>query len=556
MTPLAVTLTVTGALLAACSGGGDDDAGPPPDPWWIEAGPGADLPVDDEDGSRFLTQATFGPTEPEMTGLAYAGFDAWFDYQLSVAPSLQLPRLLARINSGENIFQNQRQEEWWYASVRGPDQLRQRMAFAFSEILVISDAAGALKNQTLVVSDYYDVLVRGALGNYRDLLEDVTKSPAMGIYLSHLKNQKGDPLTGIRPDENYAREIMQLFSIGLIELNADGTPRLDVSNQPIPTYDQGDIEELARVMTGWSYAGATNWNFPQANFLEPMEPWEEYHDADAKTIVTGALLPAGLTAEEDLDAALDVLFNHPNTGPFIGRRLIQRLVTSNPSPAYVARVSAVFADDGEGVRGNLAAVARAILMDDEARNGHLASPTTFGKAREPLVRLAGLWRVFDGAAATGRFRYWNPEKDFSQAALRAPTVFNFFEPDYAPPGPVADGGLVGPEFQITTHTTVTTVANEWRDRILRAYPGFGSANEHTVTLNLTDELALADDPAALVDHLDLLLMGGQMSNDMRQTLVNHVTGVDIDAGGKADGMQRVIDAIYLIVTSPEGSIQR
>ncbi|MEM6671664.1 MAG: DUF1800 domain-containing protein [Planctomycetota bacterium] len=540
------------AFAAACSSG-DEDA--PEGPWWEQAGPGQDLPVDDPDAARFLTQATFGPTMSEMTGLNFAGFDAWFAYQRSLPPTQQRPRLQARAAAGQDLFKNQRQEEWWRAVVRGEDQLRQRMAFALSEIFVISDEAGALGNQILGVAEYYDMLSRHALGNYRELLEDVSKSPAMGRYLSHLGNRKLDPETGIRPDENYAREIMQLFTIGLIELNSDGTPRLDNSMLEIPTYDQTDIEELSRVMTGWTYGGATRFNNAQANFLRPMEPWDEFHDDGAKTIVGDALLVAGLTAEEDLDAALDVLFEHPNTGPFISRRLIQRLVTSNPSPEYIQRVATVFADDGEGVRGNLYAVARAILMDDEARSGHLTSPTTFGMVREPLVRLAGLWRFFNGTAQTGRFRYSNPENDFEQAALRSPTVFNFFEPDYAPPGEVADAGLVAPEMQITTHTSVTKVANEFRDRILNAYPGRSNNNEHTVVLNLDDELALADDPAALIDHLDLYLMSGQMSNQMRTALIDHVTSTELDAGNKADGMQRVLDAIYLIVTSPEGAIQ-
>ncbi|MEM7516467.1 MAG: DUF1800 family protein [Planctomycetota bacterium] len=236
--------------------------------------------------------------------------------------------------------------------------------------------------------------------------------------------------------------------------------------------------------------------------------------------------------------------------------MIQRLVTSNPSPAYVGRVSAVFADDGEGVRGNLAAVARAILMDDEARDGHEVAPNTFGKVREPLIRLAGLWRAFDARAATGKFRYRNPERDFGQAALRSPSVFNFFYPSYEAPGALANAGLVAPELQITTHTYITTTANEFRERILLSYPGYGGTNEHTVTLRLTEELELAEDPGALVDHLDLLLLGGQMSSEMRSALVSHLEGTDMDAGGKADGMQRVLDAIYLIVTSPEGSIQR
>jgi len=268
------------------------------------------------------------------------------------------------------------------------------------------------------------------------------------------------------------------------------------------------------------------------------------------------VIPAGLTPEEDLDAALDIICAHDNVAPFISKQLIQRLVTSNPSPAYVARVAAVFEDDGAGARGNLGAVARAILMDVEAREGHTASPTTFGKLREPIVRMAGIWRAFDARAQTGLFRFWNPQNDFGQAALRSPSVFNFFYPSFAPPGVVADAGLVGPEFQITTHTTITQAANEFHDRIYRAYPGFGNANEDTVTLDIGEERILALEPAELVDHLERLLMGAPMSAGMRSALITHLEGVDYEDNNPPDGIQRVLDAIYLIVTSPEGAVQR
>ena len=451
-----------GLLSLGCSGA--EDTGSQPD-WWLAFGPGEDLPESEADASRFLHQGTFGPIESEIEGLGYAGFDAWFERQGTLPPTLQRPRLSALEAAGQSVFQNQRQEAWWNSVVWGEDQLRQRLAFALSEILVVSDRSGALGNQPAGVAEYYDTLTRGALGNYRDLLEDVTKSPAMGIYLSHLRNRQGDPANNIRPDENYARELMQLFTIGLIELNLDGTPRLNGDGEEIPTYSQTDIEELSRVMTGWTYAGSANFTWGAPSMLEPMEAWPEFHDDGAKTILGGHLLPAGLTPEEDLDAALDVLFGHTNVGPFLSLRLIQRLVTSNPSAAYVQRVASVFEDDGTGERGDLFEVARAILMDDEARNGHLAAPATFGKLREPLIRMVGIWRLFDARADTGVIRYWNAQNDFGQAALRSPSVFNFFYPDFVPPGPVATAGLVAPEFQITTHTVITTSANEYRQRL-------------------------------------------------------------------------------------------
>ena len=445
---------------------------------------------------------------------------------------------------------------FWEFATENDDQLRQRVAFALSEILVVSDRSGALGNHPQGLATYYDLLVRGAFGSYRELVEDVTKSPAMGVYLSHLRNQKGDPANNIRPDENYARELMQLFTIGLVELNADGTPRLDGGGQEIPTYGQTDIEELSRVLTGWTYAGSAQFRWGPSNFDGPMEAWPEFHDDGAKTILGGTVLPAGLSPEDDLDAALDAICAHANVAPFVSTRLIQRLVTSNPPPAYVARIAAVFEDDGEGRRGQLGAVVRAILMDDEARRGHVDAPTTFGKLREPIVRMAGIWRAFDARAETGSFRYWNPQNDFAQAALRSPSVFNFFYPTYAPAGEVADAGLVAPEFQITTHTSITTAANEYRDRIFRAYPGFPSANQDTVTLQLMPEAAMAEDPGALLDHLEPLLMGAPMSAGMRSALVTHLENVPMEVNNYPDGMRRVADAIYLIVTSPEGSLQR
>ena len=552
-----VRLLTAGAGLAfgaGCSAGGED-SDRASDPWWIQAGPGSDLPHDDIDAARFLESTTFGMTDDDLTGLQYAGFAAWLEHQFELAPSLQRPGLEAKEAAGEDVFSNQRQEAWWKNAVDGEDQLRQRVGFALSEIFVVSDLSGALKNSPIGVADYYDMLVRNAFGSFRDLMGLVTRSPVMGFYLSHLRNRKADPVTGLRPDENYARELMQLFTIGLIELNPNGTPRLDPDGAEIPTYSQTDIEELSRVLTGWTYAGSANFNWGPANMLEPMSPWPDHHDDGAKTILGDTVIPAGLDPEDDLDQALDAIFAHPNVGPFIALRLIQRLVTSTPSGDYIARIAGKFADDGSGERGNLKAVIQAILLDDEARTGHISSPLTFGKLREPIVRMAGIWRTFDGKAETGAYRYWNPDRDFGQAALRSPSVFNFFYPTYEPPGVLQDEGLYGPEFQITTHTVITLTANEYQERIYRGYEGFANGDEHTVVLKLQAELALAEDAEALVDHLGLRLMAGQMSAAMRTALIAHIEGVDMTAGNKPEGMQRVLDTIYLIVTSPEGAHQ-
>ncbi len=546
------------ALTVSCgqsSSDGQTPRGSEPN-WWTEAGPGTDLPSSPKDAARFLTQASFAPTENEMTGLSFAGFDAWFDHQRGVPSSLERPRLEALAAQGMDVYQLQRVELWWDHAVNGEDQLRQRVAFALSELLVVSDQMGKLRNAAFGLAEFYDILTRHSLGNFRDLIEEVTKSPVMGMYLSHLRNRRGDPANFTSPDENYARELMQLFTIGLVELGVDGTPLLDMNGAEIPSYEQRDVEELARVLTGWTFANSSTFFNGDEDFVTPMESWDDYHDFGAKTLLGGHLIPAGLTPDEDLDAALDIIFANQNLGPFLSIRLIQRLVTSNPSPAYVARVASVFNDDGAGVRGNLGAVVKAILMDTEARTGHLKAPNEYGKLREPLIRLAGLWRTFDAKAVTGNYDYWNPQLQMGQAPLRSPSVFNFFDPEYTAPGPIRNAGLVSPEFQINTHQLTTTVCNELYERIYGAYPGFPDADANTVTLHLEDELAAAADPGALLDHLELYLMPGGMTSGMRSMLEAHLSSTPMVTGDMPPGMRRVLDGIFLIVTSPEGSVQR
>ena len=336
--------------------------------------------------------------------------------------------------------------------MRGSDQLRQRVAWALSQILVTSQVSLA-NRYPFGLADYYDMLAHHAFGDFRQLIEEVTLHPMMGVYLSMLGNRKPNAELNIRPDENYARELMQLFTIGLVELNADGTPKLDAHNQPIPTYDQAVVEGFAHVFTGWHWActfgspgncGFSNTRGTVPNQILPMQLFPEEHDTGAKRLLTypnavKSVIPAGQTAEQDLADALDNIFHHPNVGPFISRQLIQRLVTSNPSPAYVARVSAVFDDDGTGQRGNLGAVVRAILLDAEARAPASTADPDASKLKEPVLRLTQLWRAYDGRAANGRYFNINPSVDFGQGPLQAPSVFNFYSPFYAPPGEIGPG---------------------------------------------------------------------------------------------------------------------
>lgn len=526
-------------VIAGCDRGGSSSA--------VGTSDSGAVAVTQADAARFLTQATFGPTMAEIDRMVGMAYETWIDAQLQKPTSLQLPKLQALPLAPQ---QRDRVDAWWQSVINGEDQLRQRVAFALSEIFVVSDRE-TLSNRPEALAYYYDLLAEHAFGNFRELMEAVTLSPAMGEYLSMLGNEKPDPARNIRPDENYARELMQLFTIGLVELNLDGTEKRDNQNQPIPTYDQAIIEGFAHVYTGWTFAGSPRFQNPRRNYLAPMEPFEEFHDDGEKQLLNGVVLRGGQSARADLEAALDNIFAHANVAPFMSKQLIKRLVTSNPSPAYVARVASVFNNNGRGVRGDLAAVVKAILLDDEARFGHM-NFQGFGKLKEPLLRQAALWRAFGAAAANGRYLYANPERDFGQAPLRSPSVFNFFEPDYQQPGPIADRGLVSPEFQITNETTIVTTTNRlYVNAVLRYVGRVANPNPEHILLNIEREKGMANDPAALIDHLNLLLMSGQMSEKMRNELIDVIEGISL-----GDGSQRVVEALYLIVSSPEFAVQK
>jgi uncharacterized protein (DUF1800 family) len=529
------------------------------------------FPATDADAARFLTQASFGPTWSEIQALRTGGYEAWFAAQYAAPASRIVPYLDMIDAIPEPVYQNARLEAWWRNTVTGPDQLRQRVAYALSQILVVSDASAALDIQVYAIGHYYDILVNGAFGNYRDLLGNVTRSPAMGAYLSMLANQKPDVVANVRPDENYAREILQLFSIGLVELHPDGSVRLDNQGQPIPSYDQFHIKTFAHVFTGWHFGNCDGFLFcfpgyPVAvGWTVPMQAFDDFHhvepdaDPDNNTFLLGVSRPSGGTPESNLELALDNIFDHPNVGPFIARRLIQNLVTSNPRPQYIARVAAAFDDNGQGVRGDLRAVVRAVLMDIDARNGHQSNPTTFGKVREPLLRQTQLWRAFSAASADGRYRDWNPEFDFAQAPNRSPSVFNFYLPDYRPPGEIAAAQLYSPELQIVTETFVTRTANHFWNMAEREHVGSPFAQNPAADRILVDfrpiqPLAQTIDP--LLDRLNVLLMSGQMSSAMRTVLRDYLATIPYTAGNDSGGRRRTWEAIHLITTSPEYIVQK
>jgi len=559
-------------------------------------------PSSDADAARFLTQATFGPTFEDIAHLRAIGYQAWLDEQFARPVSTEVPYLdsvetLPAVPEGNNSVTDSTRLEIWTINALGTpdpsrgmavpgDQLRQRMAFALSEIFVVSNKNGTLAYQPWALASWYDMLAANAFGNYRDLLEDATLHPAMGIYLTHMQNQKADSALNIRPDENYAREVLQLFSIGLVMLGSDGTPLLNDS-QPIPTYNQATVRGFAAVLTGWNwnntgcgpttyvccdesnYSNCGRYGYNLPSWKLPMQPIEAFHDnTSAKQLLdyAGAALPGGVlapggNASAELDAALDNIFQHPNVGPFIGRRLIQRLVTSNPSPAYVQRVAAAFDNNGAGVRGDLKATLRAILLDPEARFGQWMFPATFGKLREPLLKNTQLWRAMSASTETGRIETLNPwppiEDWYGQGPLRSTSVFNFFQPDYGHSGEISELGLTSPEFQILTDTTTVAINNRLFSLSFCWHSDGGNCweNDHGATLYLDTarEAGLAaSNPAAFLDRYSLLLMSGQMSPFMHQTLLTRLNAIT----GSTRGRQRVQHALYLILNSPEYSIQK
>jgi uncharacterized protein (DUF1800 family) len=611
------------AVLAAYCGIAAAQSSHRPDSTMHDGFDGVSGPSFDADAARFLAQATYGPTSQSIAHLRAVGYDAWLAEQFAEPASTETQYLdwVSLTWPEEYLFDDTRMEIWTINSVGTPDpsragypsnaatdQLRQRVALALSEIFVTSNSNGTLAYQPWALASYYDMLAADAFGNYRTLLEDVTKHPAMGIFLSMIQNQKADPDQNIHPDENYAREVMQLFSIGLVQLNPDGTPVLS-GGQEVPTYDQTTVRGFAAVFTGWDWnndgfpghpetaCGETTYtcceyivneqgdvesdtyfwcgpsNYNDAPWQLAMQPIEHYHDSTSdKQLLNyaGVSLPNGVlvhggNAQAEMTAALDNIFHHPNVGPFIAKRLIERLVTSNPTPAYVQRVAQVFNDNGAGVRGDLKAVVKAILLDPEARYGEWQRPDTFGKLREPLLKITQMWRAMAARSTGGRvatLRPWPPIEDqIGQAPLRSPTVFNFFKPDYAQPGEVATAGLVSPEFQILTDSMIVDTPNWLFHEVFCDYTGsedcWASDDPATMQMDEDRDAALAaSDPGALVDSYNALFMSGQMSPFMRNVLVTRLQEMTQDDYGSELGRRRVQHALYLILNSPEYSIQK
>jgi uncharacterized protein (DUF1800 family) len=525
------------------------------------AGPAAPVDAKTRDAARFLTQATFGMrgTE-EVESLAAKGYETWLDEQFALQAASHVQYVNDRKAAGEKAYEDRAYEAIWQQWLFEPGQLRARMAFALSEIFVVSNVAPDL--DTYAMASYMDMLNRSAFGNYRQLLEEVTLHPAMGYYLNMIGSKKEDPARGTHPNENYAREVMQLFSIGLYRLNPDGSRVLDAQGRPVPTYDESVVKALAAAFTGWSFAGndtskPSRFDPAKENWLEPLVPWEMWHDTGGKTLFDGIAIPAGQGARKDLEDALDALFLHPNVGPFIGRQLIQRFVTSNPSPAYIARVAGVFADNGQGVRGDLRAVIRAVLLDPEARDLARAAQPGWGKLREPVVRFANFLRAFKATSPSGRNRISNldsADAGLNQSPLLAPSVFNFFSPNYRHPGALAAAGLVAPEFQITTETSMVGGLNFFARLVRNGYYGKGDTR---LTMDLSALNALAADPPALVDRLNVLFMDGAMTPATRNAIVGAIGSLAQPKTGEAAAIaDRVKAALLMVALSPEFTVQK
>jgi uncharacterized protein (DUF1800 family) len=538
--PALAGLAGLSAAVAACGGSGSSEAPSPPPP---PPPPPAAL-FSAADASRLLAQASFGADRAEVDRTRGLGAAAWIDAQLA------LPRSTGHVEwlnaQGYNLypdFQFSRTASdytLWRKFLSSTDQLRQRVVFALSQIMVIGvDGIGG-RWPAFQAAHYLDLLDQHAFGNFRALLEAVTLSPAMGNYLSMRGSRRADAF-GRQPDENYAREVMQLFSIGLVDLNPDGTPR---GATPADSYGQADVTGLARVFTGWDYAAGDTTT--PATVITPMINIASRHESGAKTFL-GVTIPAATSAADSLRIALDTLAGHANVGPFIGRQLIQRLVTSNPSPGFVGRVSAVWANDGSGVRGNLAAVVRAILLDAEARDAAAArASASAGKLREPVLRFAQWARAARVGSASGQWRLGNlsdPATRLGQSPLRSVSVFNFYRPGYVPPNTsLADAGRVAPEFQITTETSVAGYLNFMQSAIATVNGVAGS----DVRPDYAAWLALAADPQALADEANLVLAGNQLS-PASVTLVRDA----VAAIAAANTAQRVQAALLLTLGSPE-----
>ena len=541
------------------------------------------LLTDDSVISRLLTQATFGPSSADIQAMKGKNLSGWLKNEFEQPPSYTSPLIMQYRQLGLN---DSAAMAFWKNAIGAEDQLRQRMSFALSQIFVISDFNGnLLYDYPLAVGYYQDILTRYAFGNYRDLLEAVTYSPAMGFYLTYMGSEKGDQQTGRMPDENYAREVLQLFTIGLVKLNIDGTETTDQQGNPIETYDNKDITGLAKVFTGLNLNedgldDEDEEDNDNPAFAMPMQTFSDSHSSLEKTFL-GQTIPANTSAQESISQALDIIFNHANVAPFISKQLIQRFVTSNPSPDYIKRVATAFetgsftlADGssvGDAKRGNLKATIAAVLSDQQARSEN--KTINFGKVTEPVLRFTHWARAFNMTNITPEYMIslWDTSSadTLGQHPYRSPSVFNFYRPGYTAPGTLTgQAGLTMPEMQIINATTIPGYINFISffinremdsDEYIEEFAEFVSTDELTLNpenaaksfySDYQPEMLLAHDASLLVEHLNLLLTYNRLGEISKQRIIDAINEVPV-----ADKSHRVEIAILMMMTSPEFIVQ-
>jgi uncharacterized protein (DUF1800 family) len=526
-----------------------------------------DATITDMQAARFLLRAQFSALPEAIEAVQSLGYHGWLEQQFATGRGQRGFDWLDE--QGHDAVTEEGRYFWpqagdfmiWNQMLAQPGEMRLRTAYALSQFFVISlDPIDGFW-PPYIMAAWWDMLADGAFGNFRDLLEGVTLNPGMGMYLNTKGNLKADPKTGRQPDENYAREIMQLFTIGLLELNPDGTPKLDATGQPIETYRQEDVTNLSRVFTGYDHdfsrverqrVGWLNYPVPSSEFTrDPMAVDPDNHSTEQVDFL-GLTIPADTPPDLQLKLALDHLFEHPNVGPFFGFQMIQRLVTSNPSPAYVARVAAAFDDNGEGVRGDLKAVWRAVLTDEEALAPADPVDPLHGKLREPVLRFVSWARTVGTSSETGAYRIFNTsraDEGLGQSPLRSPSVFNFFRPGYVPPQTaMARSGKVSPEFQITNETSLAGYINflQWTLR-----GGYADVKPSYEVL-----MPLAHDPAELVTWLNLHLAANQVSSESC-ALIEHALAARplTQDAPREEKLNTLASACLMVLSSPEYLVQ-
>ncbi len=549
--PVAGVSLVVGALLSACGGQtSQTDPNTPLGTATMAGPPEAIVAISEAEAARFLCQASMGATREQIARVQSLGYSAWLEEQFNLPLSSSRWDWLISKGMNDPIYHNSQagfDSCAWRKLISSPDTLRQRITLALSEICVIS--IDGLVNgggwKAFAAANYLDLLEANCFGNYRDVLQRISTSTAMSLYLTYRGNTKYNAVTGAFPDENYAREVMQLFSIGLLKLNPDGTPIMK-DGIAQETYTIDDITGLARIFTGWDFdLTGSNTSTPDYH-RRPLIQIASKHESGASTFL-GATIPAGISGDLALKMSLDVIFAHANVAPFISRQLIQRLVTSNPSPAYVGRVSAIFNNNGLGGKGDLRAVIKAILLDDEARRSDNLSNPQFGKIREPMLRMLTWARAFNAKSPADDWRLGNTSDagtKLGQSPLRSPTVFNYFRPGYVPPNTsIASAALVAPEMQIVSESSVVGYVN-FMQTAVNSSRGVGD-----LTLDYSSLLSLADDAGRLVDELNLILAAKQISSSNRDLIRNAINGMA--SGSDSRRYQRIYAALTLVLAAPE-----